>query len=75
MNDKIRFKNYYFWEPPFNASARRREETKNSWSYKGDNIFLSVKVDCSCKNYHVTFTSKIDNKKVTIRELKKLLKS
>ena len=74
IRDSERFKNSYFWSPPQNAAGRRYEEKKNSWSYSDQELELSVIVNCSCHNYYVTRTARINGKKVTLRDVKKLIK-
>jgi hypothetical protein len=51
-----KFAKCYFWSPPGSASARRREEERNSMtaSFKADGVVVSVSIQitCSCKNYY-----------------------
>lgn len=70
----------YFWNTPSNASARRREEERNSKSWEftvdGQSVIASVDVRCSCRNYYATRTITVNGeaKKMMVPFLKKVLK-
>lgn len=73
ISDSKRFKNAYFWNPPLSAKARRCEEKRNSWRYEDEEIILRVDITCTCNNYYFSKEAYIGGKRVTIREVKKLL--
>ena len=74
LSESLRLKNAYFWNSPSSAHSRRGYETKNSFSYVGDEIELEIKVSCSCKNIYVYRTVIIEGKKTTATALKKFIK-
>lgn len=77
INQNEKFKNAYFWRPNQNASGRRNYETYNSRNIEGNHngkiLKLNLNISCSCKNIYVTRNFYINDKKVTIAAIKKLL--
>jgi len=76
LHEKMR--KSYFWNSPSHAHERRYYEKKNSSEFNfisenGIPINLKCITKCSCKNIYYKSEFFIDNKKVTIREVKKLI--
>jgi tRNA1(Val) A37 N6-methylase TrmN6 len=68
----------YFWNPPYSANKRRYFEDINSLkcnfiSENGISINLECRTKCSAKHIYYKGEFYINNEKVTIREIKKLL--
>lgn len=68
----------YFWVSPSNASARRSEERRKSFTkhafYDGDDYTFVSTVSCSCKNYYYTGEFFVNGEKKDLRLFKSLLK-
>lgn len=52
-----KFKNAYFWNPPYSAHGRRNMEYKNSfdtieWVENGNTYTAEYSVRCSCRNVY-----------------------
>lgn len=75
LHEKMR--NSFFWKPNSNASGRRSYEENNSLFIEG--LFMRCPVSfkcetsCSCKNIYYKGQFFINNKKVTIASVKKLI--
>jgi hypothetical protein len=68
----------FFWKPPLTANKRRYFEDINSYQFNfsenGDSINLECRTKCSSKHIYYKGEFFINNEKVTIKEVKKLLK-
>lgn len=79
MNLNRRYKNSYFWENNGNASARRRQEERDSLEFSADipeldfSIYLSFDLRISCMNVYVYRTIKIKGRDTTSRSFEKLI--
>lgn len=80
-----KFKNAYFFNPPYIAALRRNYETRNSYKYdfyvilanKRRSVYIDFTVKCSCRRVYVDKIYKLDGIICTITKLKnfsKLLK-
>ena len=64
----------YFWSPPSNASTKRSEEQRKSFSVQiGKFLFISD-VSCSCKNYYYRSEFKEGSEIKNLRCFRKLQK-
>ena len=71
-----RFRNAYFFEPPYNASGRRHYEKINSiklnFVYDGHLYEYASFVSCSCKNVYYDHFFAIDEYAVNVKPFKKV---
>lgn len=71
-----RFKNAYFFDPPYNASSRRQYEKFNSikveFAYDGHQYEYASFVSCSCKNVYYDHYFAIDEYTVNVKPFKKV---
>ena len=76
VNDIIehheKHKNSYFWTPPQNASSRRSEEQRKSFSVQIGKFMFISDVSCSCKNYYYRSEFIEGSEKKNLRCFKKL---
>jgi len=54
FDEREEYRDCCFWLPPLSIEERRKEEKTRSWSYKDEQISLSVTVSVSRKRYRVT---------------------
>lgn len=70
-------KNAYFWNPPANASGRRKYENRHSMKiegvYNNNEISLECKTECSCRNIYYKGYFYINGERCTVRKIKKLV--
>lgn len=70
-----RLKNAYFFHPNGHASGRRNAERRNNKEYKNSVYGISARNDYSesCNNVYYRGVFYISGKKVTVREIKKII--
>jgi hypothetical protein len=72
-----RYDSAYFWTPYDLAFQRRKAEEENSYhmefSFNGHNYIMDISMQQSTKNVYVRRELRKDGKKVTIRELTKII--
>ncbi len=76
LENHDKFKDAYFWTPPWNAAARRRMEEENTWEVKFTNAGITYEytsdVSCSCKNVYYSGAFFVDGVQKTVRCFKGL---
>lgn len=70
-----RFRNAYFFAPPFSAGLRRSYEKNNTvpaveWKEGGHTYSAAYRVECSCKNVYARGEYYRDGRKTTLTTIK-----
>ena len=75
IDNKEKYKNCYFWNPPMTAVQRREKEFEIILEFFLDNKKYQIrqKMALSCKNYYFKTTILIDNIQKNITSIKKLI--
>ena len=78
LDNHDKLKNSYFWTPAGNASSRRYDEKRYSFSvqveHEGHDYEYDSQVQCSAKNFYYRGAFYKDGMKGSVRIFKKLIK-
>jgi len=75
IDNKEKYKNCYFWNPPMTATQRRNQEFNNELEFflNGKEYKVLQNMTLSCKNYYFKTTVMVDGLQKTITAIKKLI--